>query len=178
MPGVRPIADHDWPAVVTLEAQAYSGIGLSEDRAALESRARTSPRTCLVVDVGQQVAAYVLALPYPLFRYPALARPEAESFSSANLHLHDLVVGKEFRGRGLARQLERQLAQLAASLKYTSISLIAVAGSRDFWAGCGYDGLPAVSVPLSYGANAVYMTRMIHGIPALDPQHPIEESLR
>ena len=178
MLSVRPIAGHDWPAIVALEAQVYSGIGLSEDRAALESKARASPRTCFVLDVGHHVAAYLLALPYPMFRSPALALPEAGTFSSTNLHLHDLVVGKEFRRRGLATHLEQQLTQLAPSLGHTSISLIAVAGSGGFWTACGYQERPTVSVSVSYGANAVYMTRMIHGIPALNPQHPIEESLR
>jgi ribosomal protein S18 acetylase RimI-like enzyme len=178
MLSVRPIAEQDWPAVVALEAQAYSDIGLSEGRAALESRALASPQTCLVLNVGPQVAAYVLALPYPLFRYPVLARTEAEAFSSANLHLHDLVVAEEFRRRGLARHLEQRLARTARSLKYTSISLIALAGSRGFWVACRYEGRPEVSVSVSYGADAVYMTRMIPGIPTPDPQHLTEESLR
>ena len=175
---MRPIVEPDWPAVVALEAQAYGDLGLSEGRAALESRALASPETCLVLDVGPQVAAYVLALPYPLFRYPALALTETEAFSSTNLHLHDLVVGEEFRRRGLARQLEQRLAWTARSLKYTSISLIALAGSRGFWAACHYQGRPEVSVSLSYGANAIYMTRTIPAVPVADSQHLTEESLR
>ncbi|MFF7551780.1 GNAT family N-acetyltransferase [Streptomyces olivaceus] len=73
---VRLLADRDWDAVVALERDAYSGLGLSEDRAALQSRAAASPDTCFVVDVGPRTAGYVLALPYPPHRYPDLARTE------------------------------------------------------------------------------------------------------
>ena len=178
MLNVRPIADHDWPAVVALEAEAYRDVGLSESQAALESRARASPSTCLVLEVSEQVAAYVLALPYPPFRYPVLDVPEAGAFASTNLHLHDLVVGRAFRHRGLARHLEQRLALTARSLGYTSISLIAVAGCCGFWATCRYRHSPEVSVPASYGASAVYMTRTIPGVPIRESQHPTEESVR
>jgi ornithine decarboxylase len=164
-PRSRPIEEKDWPAVVALETQAYSEIGLSEGRAVLQSRALASPSTCLVTEVDSDIAAYVLALPYQRFRYPALDLAEAETVSSTNLHLHDLVVGAEFRCRGLARQLEQRLARTARSLGYRSISLIAVAGSRGFWAACRYQSSPEVSVSPAYGPNAVYMTRTMPGIP-------------
>lgn len=79
---VRPLADGDWDAVVTLERDAYTGLGLSEGRAALQSRAAASPDTCFVVDVGARTAGYVLALPYPPHRYPDLTRTEADRDAS------------------------------------------------------------------------------------------------
>lgn len=101
---VRPLADGDWDAVVTLERDAYTGLGLSEGRAALQSRAAASPDTCFVVDVGARTAGYVLALPYPPHRYPDLTRTEADRDASepGNLHLHDIVVAPGLRRRGSA----------------------------------------------------------------------------
>ena len=158
---VRHIADSDWDSIVVLEASAYGECGLSEGRVALESRARTSPATCFVLDIGQQIAGYLLALPYPMFHYPDLTRAEQTSFDSHTLHLHDVVIAGSFRGQGLAKHLLHHLAATARSRMYERISLIAVAGSDTFWSANGYHSHPEVSLPKSYGAEAVYMSRAI-----------------
>jgi GNAT superfamily N-acetyltransferase len=155
---IRPVAARDWDGIVALEAGAY-GSGLSEDRAALESRAQASPGTCFVLDVEDEVAGYVLSLPYPRFRCPDLTRPERSTFRSANLHLHDMVVAAGLRGRGLAKQLLRHLTATADALGYERISLVAVGGSTGFWSARGYANHPEVALPGSYGADAVYMSR-------------------
>jgi ornithine decarboxylase len=162
-PRVRPIADDDWDSIVALEAGVYTGSDLSEDRAALESRGRASPSTSFVLDDGERIAGYLLALPYPMFRYPDLTRVEGDVVASANLHLHDLVIGDDFRGTGLARRLLRHLDETARSQRYERISLVAVGGSDPFWSAHGYRPHPEVTLPASYGADAVYMSREIDG---------------
>ncbi len=102
---IRAVAAADWPGVAALEATAYGDSSLLEGRAALESRGRASPSTCLVLHLDGQLAGYVLALPYPAFRYPDLSRPERTVFRSPNLHLHDLVVAEPLRGQGLGSRL-------------------------------------------------------------------------
>ncbi|MFF1798820.1 GNAT family N-acetyltransferase, partial [Kitasatospora sp. NPDC058263] len=67
-----------------------------------------------VLETGDRVAGYVLALPYPRFRYPDLTRPEERTFDSRNLHLHDLVIADDLRGRGLGSRLLRHLTAVAA----------------------------------------------------------------
>jgi ribosomal protein S18 acetylase RimI-like enzyme len=158
---IRHISDGDWSGIVALEASAYTDSALSEDRAALESRARASPATCFVLDCVQQIAGYLLALPYPMLQYPDLTRPEEIIFRSRNLHLHDLVIAENFRGRGLAKQLLHHLTATAGSKKYERISLIAVAGSETFWSANGYNAHHEVALPKSYGANAVYMSKAV-----------------
>jgi ribosomal protein S18 acetylase RimI-like enzyme len=158
---IREIANGDWDSIVALEAGAYSADALSESREALESRARVSPGTCRVLAAGQRIAGYLLALPYPMFRYPELAMPEQTRIDSANLHLHDLVVAECFRGRGLARRLLGDLTAIAGSRRYERISLIAVSGSHSFWSANGYEAHPEVSVALCYGVDAVYMSRLV-----------------
>ncbi|MFE6665185.1 GNAT family N-acetyltransferase [Streptomyces sp. NPDC057697] len=158
---IRHIADGDWDAVVALEAGAYTDDGLSEGRAALRSRADASPATCFVLDHGDRTAGYLLALPYPMFAFPDLDRAEETVMRSRNLHLHDLVVAEEFRGRGLAGALLRRLTSTAASTGYGTISLIAVLGSDTFWTANGYRAHREVAPPASYGADAVYMSRPV-----------------
>ncbi|MFF3242716.1 GNAT family N-acetyltransferase [Streptomyces sp. NPDC002870] len=158
---IRHISDGDWSGILALEASAYTDSTLSEERAALESRARASPATCFVLDFEQQIAGYLLALPYPMFQYPDLTRMEETVFHSRNLHLHDLVIAEIFRGRGLAKHLVHHLTATARSKMYERISLIAVAGSEIFWSANGYKAHHEVALPRSYGTNAVYMSKAV-----------------
>lgn len=158
---IRHISDSDWVDITDLEARAYTDCALSEDRPALESRRRVSPDTCYVLDLGQQVVGYLLALPYPMFQYPDLTRAEETAFHSRNLHLHDLVIAERVRGRGLAKHLLHHLTATARARMYKRISLIAVAGSDTFWSANGYRTYPEVVLPSSYGTNSVYMSTTI-----------------
>lgn len=155
---IRRIADDDWDAIVALEAGAYTQLGLSEERAALQSKVWASPATCFVLDTGPRLAGYLLALPYPESAYPDLTRPEEVVFHSRNLHLHDLVVAEDLRGHGLGRQLLARLAVGARRQGYERISLVAVGGSDTFWSANGFTARDGIADPATYGAGAVYMS--------------------
>jgi len=158
---VRPINADDWNTIVALEAGAYTASGISESRAVLESRGRSSPATSFVLDTGVHVGGYLLALPYPRFRFPEPERAEETVFRSSNLHLHDIVIGDGFRGRGWAKRMLRHLTETARSFRYEQISLVAVGGTAGFWSAHGYRVHPEVAVPPGYGPDAVYMSRVI-----------------
>ncbi|GAA2077012.1 GNAT family N-acetyltransferase [Streptomyces albiaxialis] len=160
---VRLLSDGDWSAVARLEARVYGPLGLSEGEEALASRARISPGTCYAVDSGAHLAGYLVALPYPPFRSPDLARTEHTKFRTANLHLHDLAVAERFRGRGLARRLLERLTATARDERYERISLIAVAGSAPFWTARGFRPHREVALPASYGTDATYMSMAVPG---------------
>ena len=156
---IRSIRDGDWDGIVALEAATYTETALSEEPAALKSRG--APTTSFVLEAQGQLAGYLLALPYPLFRYPDLSRAEEAGFRSSNLHLHDLVIAEHHRRRGLATNLLHHLANAATQQRYERISLVAVAGSDTFWSAKGYRAHPEIALPTSYGANAVYMSTTI-----------------
>ncbi|MGF1427758.1 GNAT family N-acetyltransferase [Kitasatospora sp. LaBMicrA B282] len=166
---IRAIEERDWPGIAALETAVYTPLGLSEGRAALESRARTSPATCFVLEHDRRTAGYLLALPYPPGRFPQLDRPEGSAERSDNLHLHDLVIGAPHRGRGLARQLLAHLTATAAAAGYRRISLVAVGGSDTFWAAQGFAGCPEVAVPDGYGPGALYMASAVPPAPSASP---------
>jgi len=158
---MRHISAGDWAGIVAMEAAAYGGHTLSEQPAALVSRAVSSPSTCFVLDAGDRLAGYLISLPYPDRRYPDLAVPERVAFRSRGLHLHDLVVAPGFRGVGLAGRLLDRLARTAEAQAYERISLIAVAGSDTFWSARGFHARPGVVLSPGYGGDAVYMSRPI-----------------
>ncbi|WP_308117296.1 GNAT family N-acetyltransferase [Streptomyces fuscigenes] len=158
---IRHLTDDDWTAVVDLEFRTYDPAGLSEGRAALESRVSASPSTCFVLDVDRRLAGYVLALPYPEHAYPELAEADPTAFESGNLHLHDMVVADSLRGRGLGRHLLRHLSATALTRGFRRISLVAVGGSDTFWAGNGFVAQRDVVPSGGYGPDAVYMSRAV-----------------
>ncbi|MET4656893.1 diaminopimelate decarboxylase/predicted N-acetyltransferase YhbS [Streptomyces sp. PvP037] len=158
---VRRIAEDDWPRIAALEAEVYAPAALSEGLEALRSRGRASPETCFVLETGARVAGYVLALPYPRHRWPELSRPEERAYDSRNLHLHDLVIADDLRGRGLGSRLLRHLTATAGRSAFERISLVAVGGTEGFWAGHGYRPDPAAGPPGSYGEGAVYLSRPV-----------------
>ncbi|MEV0536081.1 GNAT family N-acetyltransferase [Kitasatospora sp. NPDC050463] len=163
---VRLLAAEDWDEVEALEARTYGASGLSEGRASLESRGRASPTTCFVLEHRGRFGGYLLALPYPLHRYPDLGRAEASGFRTTNLHLHDVVITEELRGRGLAPLMHGHLAETARVRQFETVSLVAVGGSEAFWAPLGYRADPEVELPESYGARAVYMSMRLRATPA------------
>ncbi|MFG2121422.1 GNAT family N-acetyltransferase [Streptomyces sp. NPDC048710] len=156
---VRGITEADWPQVAALEAGAYADTALTEGEAALRSRAAAG--TCFVLDLDGRIAGYVLALPYPMFRYPDLTRPERVAQHSANLHLHDLVISAPLRRRGLGSRLVRHLTDAAGARGFRTMSLIAVGGKEPFWRANGYRAHREARLPPSYGSDAVYMSARV-----------------
>jgi ribosomal protein S18 acetylase RimI-like enzyme len=156
--GIRLLAAGDWEAVVELEHAAYAADGLSEGREALQSRARSSPGTCYVLEDRGIVRGYLLSLPYPPLTCPDLGRPEARAYRSDNLHVHDLVIAEELRGREVALGFMRHLRERAREQGYRRISMVAVRGTDILLRLLGYRAHRDVAVPECYGRRAVYMS--------------------
>ncbi|MFI1996227.1 GNAT family N-acetyltransferase [Actinoplanes sp. NPDC020271] len=153
----RPIGETDWAAIVALESETYGKQELSESPEALRSRA--FPETSFVLDLGDRIGGYLLALPYPPHAFPELTTPEASAFTSTSLHLHDLVIDGELRGRGWGRRLAKHLIRTGQSLGYERIALVSVDGSAGFWSSLGFRAEPEVPLPASYGPEALYLSR-------------------
>ncbi|HEX4788613.1 MAG TPA: type III PLP-dependent enzyme [Actinospica sp.] len=168
-PRVRTIAEADWDAIAEIEHATYAELGLSEGREALRSWATLSPETCFVLEIDRRVAGYVLALPYPAGHAPSLGRPQDTDTAdvadagavSGNLHLHDLTLAADVRGRGLSRLLLGRLEAVAAARMFEHICLVSVGGNEGFWASAGYTARREIAVAESYGAGSVYMSKPV-----------------
>lgn len=155
---IRLLTDADWDAVVALEHDAYAADGLSEGREALQSRAAGSPETCFVLEQHGAVRGYLLSLPYPPLRCPDLSRPEEAVYASDNLHVHDLVIAEDLRGRDVALGFIRHFRERAEELGFERISMVAVRGADILLRLLGYRAHREVAVPACYGRRAVYMS--------------------
>jgi ornithine decarboxylase len=163
---IRRIAEHDWDAIAGIEADAYGALGLSESPEVLRSREILSPGTCFVAEAERRVVGYVLAMPYPHSRYPGLAQTDPGVASADDLHLHDLAVAAEFRGRGLGKRMLSRVLTQAARHGYRRISLVSVGDSAGFWAARGFLPRPEVAVAAAYGPGALYLTMTVPGAEA------------
>lgn len=172
----RPVSDEDWPGIVALETETYAGSGLSETPEALASRIDRS--TSFVLADGRELAGYVLALPYPRFRFPDLARADTTSFVSANLHLHDLVVAPGHRRLGLGGRLLGHLMTEARRQAYEVISLVAVGDAAGFWAAHGFLGHSDITPPAGYGPGATYMSRTLRPVSPESRSRDCDDALR
>ena len=172
-PRVRAITEADWDAIAEIEQATYAPHGLSEGREALRGWGALSPDTCFVLELDRRVVGYLLALPYPAGDAPNLGRPERTDATevadagtvSGNMHLHDMALAPEVRGRGLSKLLVRRLEAIAAARMFAQTCLVSVGGSEGFWAANGYTARPEVTVADSYGPQAVYMSK---------PAQPVE----
>jgi len=168
-PRVRAVTEADWDAIAEIEYAAYAGLGLSEGREALRNWAALSPDTCFVLELDRRVVGYMLALPYPPGHSPSLGRPELTDVAevadagavSGNLHLHDVVLAEDVRGRGLSKLLLRRLEAVAAARMFEHICLVSVGGREDFWTAAGYRAHDEVAVDESYGSQAMYMSKPV-----------------
>ncbi len=158
---IRQLADGDWDAIVALEHDAYAADGLSEGREALQSRALGSPGTCFVLEQSGTVRGYLLSLPYPPLRCPDLTAAEDTAFESGNLHVHDLVLAEELRGRDIAEEFMGYLRAQAVESGFEQISMVAVRGTDILLRLLGYRAHREVAVPASYGRRAVYMSMSV-----------------
>ncbi|MDX3663094.1 GNAT family N-acetyltransferase [Streptomyces sp. ID05-26A] len=156
---MRLIEPGDWDRIGEIEAAEYGARGLAEGRELLKSR--WGKETSFVLESEGRVDGYVIALPYPLDTGPDPAIAERVVHRSSNLHLHDIVVSEELRGRGWAGRMTGRLVERARRSGYQRISLVALGGVTGFWAGQGFESRPDVPLPDGYGPGAVYMSRVI-----------------
>lgn len=160
----RPMVQADLAAVVALAARAHPAHPERPD--VFAERRALAPDLCLVLDHAGLVAGYLIAHPWTNAGPPALdtllgALPEP----SGAVHLHDLVIAPELRGRGLADGAIERL-QARARSRWPCIRLVAVAGKEAFWARRGWRPVAAAAgedALASYGPQAVAMVKPLPG---------------
>jgi ribosomal protein S18 acetylase RimI-like enzyme len=158
--GWRPLRTEDLPALAALAEQTYPGY--PERPAVFAERLALAPGWCFALGRGESVAGYCLAHPWTEAGPPPLDSllgrlPDAP----ATLHLHDLVIAPEARGRGLSTALVGRL-EAEARGRFRALSLVAIAGKATFWARRGFHDAttPAMQAALAtYDPQAAFLLR-------------------
>lgn len=154
---IKPIAEDSWPAISTIEEQAYTAIS-PESEEVLKSKWQASPTTCAVYTNNEnKIIGYILAHPWGNRSLPKLHQKTPISGESTNLFLHDLAVAKRARGTGIANALVEDLLNKAIKFKFKKVTLIAVQGADIFWGKYGFKEVPGAQISSHYGVDAKLM---------------------
>lgn len=165
---IKPVEDSDWAGIMRVQQACYAP-PLVESEVALRSKAAASPATCFIAStVAGEIAAYLLAHPYPRGEWPDLDRATIPHAPAGNLLLHDMAVHPDFAGQGLGALLFQEVERLAQAQGYSTISLVAVQDAAGYWRKLGFASLPPAPPgsgmqAKSYGTGAVLMEKRLGG---------------
>lgn len=135
---------------------------LPEPRALLAEKRNLFPAGCRRLVGSARMVGYALAHSWTLGRVPVLGAPLGSLPARPDcLHMHDVAILPEGRGRGAAGLYTAYLRDLARAHGLEALACVSVYGTAPFWAGHGFAAAspqPAPGALCSYGAGAVYMT--------------------
>ncbi len=153
---IRLISENSWDRILKIQEEAYTEL-TPEDANILKSKWLSAPKTCAVyLNHDNKILAYLLAHPWASETPPKL-HEDSPITNSSNLYLHDLALANEARGKGIAKELVKNLIDNAKIQGYSKILLVAVQNSTEFWAKFGFLDIPNVVICPSYGNSAKLM---------------------
>jgi len=148
----------DLPAVAALEAACHAPL-LPEGEALFAERLALFPEACLAHEDEAGLGGYVVAHPWRSASPPALGQRLHTLPREADcLHLHDIVLARRARGRGLVAAALGHLAAAARARGLTLLSLVAVHGTAPLWRRHGF--VPSAAAPSGYGGGIAMLLRL------------------
>jgi ribosomal protein S18 acetylase RimI-like enzyme len=153
----RRMQEHDLSQVAVIAGIVHPD--LPEDDAVFADRLRLYPQGCHVFAHDGAVAGYILSHPWHDGVPPALNQvlhtlPPAPSV----YYIHDLALMPAARGSDAGPTIVRDLIAQARQAGFSSIALVAVSGSEQFWHRLGFRPAGSLIDLASYGGGARYMT--------------------
>lgn len=157
----RPMTEADLDRVAEIAAIGFPNH--FEGWECFENRLGLSPAGCFVLQTPEGLEGYLIAYPWKLGAAPPLNTRIAAIPADADVvYLHDLVLTPAMRGQGQSRPAVAAVVDLARTLGFSTVALVAVNDAVDFWRGHGFEvrQTPDMAAKLaSYGSDARYMTR-------------------
>lgn len=164
---IRLMLPADLDAVLRVQAACYPA-PMQEPAAVLHARLRAAGETCAVASAHRAaggdsaIGGYLFAYPSRLGRVTDLGAPFEVAPQADTLYLHDLAVGPDALGRGLARRLVGHVLSVGRARGLAHSALVSVQDSAGFWHGLGYRAAAtADSGLLTYPPGALYMARAL-----------------
>jgi len=159
MPHWRDMTTSDLDAVYRIAAIVHPDF--PEDDAVLAEKLALYPDGCLVLEDEVGITGYVFSHPYPFGQSPALnTRLVALSDADGCYYLHDIALLPEARGNGAATRAVTMIMDRARDIGFDRIALTAVSYAITYWTKMGFASEDGTD-PDSYGADALYMSRML-----------------
>lgn len=149
----RPMRRDDVAAVTAISDAVHGDF--TEDAAIYAERLAVYPAGCLVLDMGDGIAGYLIAHPWHRTAPPPLNAPlggipdDADSY-----YLHDIALLPVARGTGRARAAIALVFTQARAAGFAEVALMAINGADAFWAAQGFG---YVDAPSGYGAGTFPM---------------------
>ena len=155
---IRIAHPEDLSGIMQLQARSYD-VSLHEPVALFERILELSPATCFTASYDEDLAGYLFTYPVP-DRYKDFGKklPDVTG-GETTLYIHDLCVGPEQRGKGIARLLYDGMIESLATIRLKKLVAVAVQDSTGFWQKCGFQ----IGAPYTYpgGAAGYVITNVI-----------------
>lgn len=159
LPIWRPLATTDLEGVHRIGGIVHAQ--LPERPAILAEKLQLFPEGCFKLASGEAIVGYALSHAWALFSVPPLNEPLLALPARPDcIHLHDIALLPEARGRGCVAVFMAALPALAACMKLKNLACVSVYGTDALWARYGFqidDSADFASNLASYGATAKYM---------------------
>lgn len=153
---IRQIHKSDWTEILKIQNKVYHP-ELIESLKALQSKHAISPKTCFVKISKNAVSSYCIAYPCPSDFIPKLDSKSPLPIEENNIFLHDLSVKPSDSGHGIGSEMVEYLFSVCTSMKFSSITLISVQNSWDFWQKHNFTVNKNIAVDSCYGKDSKFM---------------------
>jgi GNAT superfamily N-acetyltransferase len=155
------MSEHELARVVAISIQIHHA--LPERPECLDEKRRLFPEGAFVLRESDAVLGYAFAHPWLSRSVPLLNEPLGLLPSGADaLHLHDIAILPEARGRSATSKLMATLSGIALRRRLKCMTLVSVYGTEKLWGRMGFVKVtdPTLEQALeTYGENALYMMR-------------------
>jgi hypothetical protein len=155
-----PLSASDIESVDKIAAAIHPG--LAERPEIMAEKINLFPMGCRKLVLHGVMMGYALAHPWTLFSAPALDEFIVSIPKGANcVHIHDIAVLPEARGRRCIEDYVALVRTLAAELNAPKLACVSVYDTEALWARYGFEvdaRGPARGALAAYGPTARYMT--------------------
>jgi ribosomal protein S18 acetylase RimI-like enzyme len=159
---IRNIEPNDWARIFEIQKNTYPK-DLLESLDVLKAKATTSPTTCFILEVGDNIAGYLLSLPYELGQFPSLSSTDASPRIESNLHIHDLCIDLKYKNLGYGRKILSDFFSMPTVNNFHTVSVVSVMNSQNFWRKIGFSSLQNIKIQSlsTYGKDSIYLSMQL-----------------
>ena len=135
---IEPATLHDISSIIRIQALCYKNVTLEHADVLLE-KIHLFPAGCYIAKHDNQDVGYIISHPYLYLCPPKIDSYLNEIPDNANcFYIHDLAISPKIRGYGVGSYLLRRAICTARKCNFSSITLISVEDSLQFWVKNGF----------------------------------------